>query len=563
MHTVDIFQWFNRHKQVINYSAAPLLVLMVAGVALFVYTTGGIKYVYSHSMYVPIVLSGMVYGIQGGIAVAVLGGLLLGPYMPIDVVTGEMQATVNWLYRTGFFILIGALSGIASDTVRAYIRHLYWVSRHDVATQLPNRLALMDDLSVIRHRPGLQPNSRILLVLSVNSTMELKAAFGHDVIESIIRQTADRFGHVLTSRGQVYRADTEEVSALIERIEAHSVNDLLVNLNRSARLPYQFEGIPVHVDTRMGYVAISDIQGDPGIYLQQAESALNAANDTLLEFVEYQPSIKLATRENMSLLGELMKAIDLNQLKLHYQPKIDIPSGKLSGVEALMRWQHPSRGNIPPGTFIPCAERSTLIHLLTQFVLAEAMRTALYFQEQSVTVPIAVNISAHNLCQPDFAENIFNLLSEYGLSGEYLELEVTESALIRDMAHTIRELSKLADAGVKIAVDDFGTGYSSLQYLHQLPISELKIDQSFVRRLPQAQDAVHIIEAAVGLAHKIDLKTIAEGVENISVMQFLSDIGCDMAQGYYISRPVPDTEFINWHRQLQGQFDWQDQSKII
>lgn len=430
MHTVDVFQWFNRHKQVINYSAAPLLLLMVIGVSLFVYNTGGIKYVYSHSMYVSIVLSGMIYGVAGGVAVAVLGGLALGPYMPIDVASGEMQVTINWLYRAGFFVLIGTLSGVASDTVRAYIRHLYWVSRHDAATKLPNRLALMDDLSGIQKHalPLLQP--KLLLVLSVNSTLELKAAFGHDVIENIIQQTAKRFSDVLTHRGQVYRADTEEVSALIEQVDTLKINELLVDLNRTARLPYQFQGIPVHVDSRMGYVAINEVQAEPAIYLQQAESALNAANDSLLEFVEYQPSIKLATRENVSLLGELMKAIDLNQLKLHYQPKVNIHSGKLCGVEALMRWEHPTRGNIPPGTFIPSAERSTLIHLLTHFVLTEAMRTALYSQQQSVSVPIAVNISAYNLSQPDFADNIFKLLDEYGLSGEYLELEVTESALI-------------------------------------------------------------------------------------------------------------------------------------
>lgn len=557
MHTVDVFQWFNRHKQVINYSAAPILLMMVIAVSLFVYSTGGIKYVYSHSMYVPIVLSGMIYGVAGGITVALLGGLALGPYMPIDVLSGEMQVTINWLYRAGFFVLIGTLSGIASDTVRAYIRHLYWVSRHDVATQLPNRLALMDDLSGLHKQslPPLQP--RVLLVLSVNSALELKAAFGHEVIEIIIQQTAQRFNDILTHRGQVYRADTEEVSALIEQIDTLSINDLLLDLNRTARLPYQFKGIPVHIDSRMGYVSINEAHSDPGIYLQQAESALNAANDSLLEFVEYRPSIKLATRENVSLLGELMKAIDMDQLKLHYQPKIDIHSGKLRGVEALIRWEHPTRGNIPPGTFIPSAERSTLIHLLTQFVLSEAMKTALDFQQQSVSVPVAVNISAYNLCQPDFAENIFKLLNEFGLKGEFLELEVTESALIKDMSHTIRELTKLADAGIQIAVDDFGTGYSSLQYLHQLPITHLKIDQSFVRRLPHAQDAIHIIEAAISLAHKIDLTTIAEGVENAQAMQFLGDIGCDMAQGFYISRPVAGSEFIDWYRQHHGCFNWQ------
>ncbi|MCX4191287.1 putative bifunctional diguanylate cyclase/phosphodiesterase [Methylophaga sp. OBS1] len=557
MHTVSVFQWFNRHKQVINYSAAPMLVLLTIAVGLLVYYTGGIKYVYSHSMYVPIVLSGMIYGVTGGVTIALIGGLILGPNMPLDIVTGEMQPTVNWLYRTGFFVLLGSLSGAVSATVRNYIRHLHWVSRHDVATQLPNRLALMDDLSLIPRRKRSAVQNRILLVLSVNSTVELKAAFGHEVIESIITQTAHRFNHILINRGQVYRADTEEVSALIELIDIQDMNEILLDLNRTSRLPYQFEGIPVHVDSRMGYVTITDVHSNPGLYLQQAEAALSAANDSLLEFVEYQPSIKLATRENVSLLGELMRAIEQNQLKLHYQPKIDIHSGKLLGVEALLRWTHPSRGNIPPGTFIPCAERSSLIHPLTEFVLTQTMHTALHFQEQSISVPIAVNISAHNLCQPDFAENIFKLLAEFGLEGTVLELELTESALIKDMNHTIHELTKLADAGIQIAVDDFGTGYSSLQYLHRLPITHLKIDQSFVRRLPRGQDAIHIIEAAVSLAHKIDLTTIAEGVENAAVMQFLGDIGCDMAQGFYISRPVPENDFIDWYKQHQGAINWQ------
>lgn len=551
MQTVDVFEWFNRHKQIINISAAPLLVLMVIAVGTFVYATGGIKYVYSHSMYVPIVLSGMIYGVHGGIIVAILGGLVLGPYMPIDIMTGEMQLTLNWLYRAGFFMLIGTLSGIASDTVKAYLAHLHWMSRHDTATKLPNRLALMDDLTTIKHRPDVDTN--LLLVLSLASTTELKAAFGHDVIENIVRQAAQRFSHVLSSQGQVYRADTEEVSALIATKQSADIESLLHNLNYSARNPYLFEGIPLHIDSRMGYVQFKTVDGEPSIYLQQAESALNVAHHSLLDWVEYQPSLKLVSKDNMSLLGELMQAIEKQQLSLHYQPKLDLASGRVKGVEALLRWQHPTRGAIPPGTFIPCAEQSTLIQLVTKFALTQAILTIQHFQAVSLSLPVAVNITAADLCQPGFADSVLEMLASYDVSGELLELEVTEGALIRDMNHTIRELSRLAEAGIKISVDDFGTGYSSLQYLHKLPISHLKIDQSFVQRLPQDKEALHIIEAAVSLAHKLDLQTIAEGVESREVLALLAETGCDIAQGYCISRPLPANDFLSWHdRHLAG-----------
>lgn len=554
MHTIKLFKWFNRHRRVLSLSAMPVMLLMVAGVGVFVYATGGIKYVYSHSMYVPIVLSGMIYGVKGGVIIAVMGGMVLGPYMPIDVVTGEMQQTVNWLYRAGFFILIGALSGIASDTVRAYIGHLYWLSRHDVATRLPNRLALLDDLSDISRRPS--PANHILLVLSLHSATELKAAFGHDVIETIISQTAQRFGHVLPRRDQIYRADTEEVSALISPIETTLVDDLLGALNRTVRTPYVYQGIPVHIDSRIGYVQFHEVDDEPGQYLQQAESALDVAHKSLLERVRYQPSLRLATRDNMSLMAELMKALEQKQLALHYQPKLALNSGEIYGVEALMRWQHPERGTISPATFIPCAEQTTLIHLMTHFALNEAMQTARYFQEQGMQMPVAVNISAHNLSQPDFADRLFDMLEEHGLSGNLLELEVTESALVRDMTHTISELNRLAEAGIIISVDDFGTGYSSLQYLHKLPISHLKIDQSFINRLPDDEGAMHIIQAAISLAHKMQMQAIAEGVENAGVMRFLNSIGCDFAQGYFISRPVERDQFVAWYQQYQGRFDW-------
>lgn len=553
MDIISLFRWFNRHRHTVNIIAVPSLLLIVLSVGAFVYLTGGIKYVYSHSMYVPIVLAGMLYGTRGGIIVALMGGLILGPYMPISTATGEMQLSINWLYRASFFVLIGALSGIASDTVQSYLRHLHWVSRHDISTRLPNRMALMDDLTNLQHQSV--PEERILMVLSLQSATELKAAFGHDVIEAVIAQTAERVDQVFSRQARIYRADTEEISALVS-VGHNRAQPLLEKLKLSAQHPYLFEDIPIHVDTRIGYVQFREINEEPASYLQQAESALNAAHDRRLDHLQYQPSLKMATRDNMSLLAELMKALEQQQLTMHYQPTLDLHSGQVLSVEALMRWQHPQRGPIPPGTFIPCAEQSTLINLLTRFALEEAMQTARFFQSQAMPIPVAVNISAHNLCQPDFADSIFAMLAEHGLRGECLELEVTESALVRDINHSADELQRLAAAGVTITVDDFGTGYSSLQYLHKLPISHLKLDQSFVSRLPDDQDAVHILQAAVSLAHKMKMKTIAEGVESERIMSFLKHIDCDIAQGYFISRPVEREQFIHWYQSHQGQLNW-------
>jgi EAL domain-containing protein (putative c-di-GMP-specific phosphodiesterase class I) len=221
-------------------------------------------------------------------------------------------------------------------------------------------------------------------------------------------------------------------------------------------------------------------------------------------------------------------------------------------VEALMRWNHPERGNIPPGIFIPRAEQSTLINLITEFALEQAMKQIVKWRQHDIHLPIAVNISPRNLLQPGFSDLILQLLQRYDVSGHMLELEVTEGALMTDIARTISELSRLANAKITISIDDFGTGYSSLQYLHQLPISLIKIDQSFVRRLPDDKGAVHIVEAAVTLAHKMGMKTIAEGVEEQSAYKLLADLGCDIAQGFMISRPLPAAEFEKWLAQYKG-----------
>jgi EAL domain-containing protein (putative c-di-GMP-specific phosphodiesterase class I)/GGDEF domain-containing protein len=530
---------------------APLFLIFVGIVYIFVYMTGGIKFVYSHSMYLPILLSGFVFGVKGGVLIGMIGGVVLGPLMPIDVISGEVQKTTNWLYRTGFFTMIGFLSGTASDSARSYIAHLKWVSRHDSSTQLPNQRALFDRLSEIAGEKRTS-DSLILSVISLENIMELKSAFGLTIIEEAIRQLAKRFENNRIEK-RIYRTDTGQIGVLITRSDQET-EKFLDELVEASAEPIFYNGIPIHLDTRMGIVEFSQISESPEVYLQKAEAALAAAQEKGQDSLTYSPEIMTVTEENLAILGGLKDAIKRGQLSLHYQPKIFIPTGAVHGVEALMRWNHPEWGNIPPEAFILRTEQSTLIQLITEFALDQAMGQIVRWRQYDINVPVAVNISTRNLLQPGFTDLILRLLDRYGLSGEVLELELTEGALMMDMERSIHEMAKLAGLKITISIDDFGTGYSSLQYLHKLPISLVKIDQSFVRRLPADKGSISILEAAVMLAHKMGIRAIAEGVENREVYDFLGNIGCDMAQGFLISRPLSAADFTKWYIQCSGRY---------
>ena len=551
MNTIRLFEWIDKHRRVTKILMAPLLVILVGAVYIFVYMTGGIKFVYSHSMYLPILLSGFVFGLKGGVLIGVIGGVVLGPFMPIDVISGEMQETTNWLYRTGFFALIGILSGTASDNARSYIEHLKWVSRHDPSTQLPNRRALLERLSEIAGEKRTS-HSLILSVISLENIMELKSAFGFTVIEEAVRQLAKRFENSQIEK-RIYRTDTRQMAVLITKTDQET-KKLLDELSEASKEPIIYNGIPIHLDTRMGIVEFSHVAESPKDYLQKAEAALAVAQEKEQDSLTYSPEIMTVTEENLAILGALKDAIQSGQLSLHYQPKIFIPTGAVHGVEALMRWNHPVWGNIPPEEFILRTEHSTLIQLITEFALDQAMGQIVRWRQYDINVPVAVNISSRNLLQPGFTDSVLRLLDLYGLSGELLELEVTEGALMVDMERSIDELVKLTGLQIIISIDDFGTGYSSLQYLHKLPISLVKIDQSFIRRLPTDKGAISILEAAVMLAHKMGIKAIAEGVENKEVYDFLRNIGCDLAQGFLISRPLSAANFAKWYIQCSGRY---------
>lgn len=548
MEAPKFLDWVERHKIIIRRLMIPILLTSAALVYLLVFLTGGIKYVYSHSMYIPILLAGFVFGIKGGAVMAIIAGIILGPFMPISVDTGEMQKTANWLYRMGFFVLIGSVSGFASDSVIKYMKRLRWLSNYNPTTMLPNRNALFNDLKRF-DKESYGGDNIILAVVAIDNILELKSVFGFGVIDDATRQMARRLA--LNGGDDIYHTDSAQLAIVLNK-DPETNQKFLDNLSVLLKEAVTYNDISVHVETRVGYVEFKRIELEPQVYLHRAEAALALVRERAIEMTAFNPKIVTQTEENLSILGELQTAIKTKQLCLYYQPQVDLRTGEIRSVEALLRWQHPKRGLIMPGAFIARAEQSSLIQTITEFALREAIEQHKQWKIQGVEIPVSVNISTRNLLHQNFTERVIALLDEYQIDGRWIELEVTEGAIVVDMEQAIDELVRLAEAGFSISIDDFGTGYSSLQYLHRLPVSLIKIDQSFIKRLPEDKGAVYIVDAAVTLAQKMGIKTIAEGVETQEVYDYLQQTECNMAQGYFISKPIAQDRFSRWFLNQDG-----------
>jgi EAL domain-containing protein (putative c-di-GMP-specific phosphodiesterase class I) len=248
----------------------------------------------------------------------------------------------------------------------------------------------------------------------------------------------------------------------------------------------------------------------------------------------------------LNMAGELQRAIQMGDLRLYLQPKLSFHNGEVCGAEGLVRWQHPTRGLVPPGEFIALAEHTGLIQPLTEWVIETAMRLTQEWERQDQPLPIAVNLSARNLRDERLLEKIRAWQTTLGTQASWLELEITETAVMDDAELALRVLHSLRESGISLYIDDFGTGYSSLSYLQKLPVEYIKIDQSFVRELDRNKDSAVIVRSTIDLAHDLGRKTVAEGVETQAQWDLLASLGCDMAQGYFIARPMPAEDFLPW-----------------
>jgi len=520
-----------------RWYAGTLVLFMIVGVGCLVYSTGGIKFAYSHTMYLPVLLGAMIFGGTGGLFFGLLGGLVLGPWMPVDITTGETQLALNWLFRAGIFILTGALFGATMTYLRRQFERLRWSASHDAVTGMPNNIYLQQELAM-EESEGSSPFVAVAH-LNIKNFFEITNTLGTDAGVALAEQIYSRIKDALPENGCVARTDSERFSILLPAENKSLASSAMERIFQITKTSFMVEGIPVYADVCAGVAGQTRDGSGFATLVRKANIALRSAQTSGQELVWHTPAFNNLRRDRIALIGEIPEAIQKDQFNLHFQPKINLARNEIIGVEALLRWDHPERGPVPPGEFIFQIENTGLIHLITRWVAVRALEQLRYWRNEGLIIAMAFNISTRNFLEADLLPFLRAQIERFDIPPDKVELEITESAVMADIERATSLLGELKRLGVSISVDDFGTGHSSLAYLKQLPVDTIKIDQKFIRALASDQADMKIVNAMIAMGKGLGLKTVAEGVEDEATADILRKLGCDTAQGFYFCRPEP------------------------
>lgn len=498
-----------------------ILGVAVPGVYLLVYMTGGIKFVYSHTMYIPIVLIGVIFGLKWGIITAIAGSLLLGPLMPIDTVTGEPQIAINWLYRAFIFILIGAFSGYFSDTRRKRQQQIISILSRNQDSGILLFNSVDESTQNTYHKFP-------VFVIRVLNQEHISDRLGIQTYHQFWQHLASEIETTNDLIGTLYQIDNRMFAFVTETDDDETVLHCIISIFQSS---HHLRNISLYMDIVIGYTKL------PESLLEMIRKATIASRFGELNHiltVQYSPS--LANNDiSLQLLADMRDALRGNQLFLEYQTLVDAKTKKVTGLEALIRWQHPTFGLLPPLDFIPIIEQCQLIHEMTLFVCKKVKHDIMSYALK-YDLFISINLTTKNL----YNETLINQILSDELftqeEREHLVLEITESSFITNPDKAVSTLHKIKNYGIKIALDDFGTGYSSLSYLGKYPLDIIKVDRSFVQNFSEKHSHV-IIQTAINLSRNLDYKIIVEGVESEYLAKELSSLHCDILQGFYFSKP--------------------------
>ncbi|MGN9839062.1 putative bifunctional diguanylate cyclase/phosphodiesterase [Nonomuraea sp. H19] len=420
---------------------------------------------------------------------------------------------------------------------------------HDELTGLPNRKMLI--VSTEEALAEARQDERVgLFLLDLDRFKEVNDTMGHPVGDRLLQLVSHRLTHSVRPGDVVARLGGDEFAVLLPSIrDTHAAREVAARLRAALTEPVRLEGMTFDVDASVGIALYPDHAPDFELLLQRADVAMYLAKEGRTGVELYQPDKDRNSPERLTLLGDLRRAIDNGELRLHYQPKVRLGSGAVQGVEALLRWRHPVHGAIAPSEFVPLAEQSYLMRQLTAFVIDTALEQTARWWHTGLEVPISVNISARDLLDSALPERLEAGLTRYGLPPTAIQLEVTERILTGEQAYTQETIKALSTLGVPLALDDFGTGYSSLIRLQRLAVSEVKIDASFVHRIAESQDDDRIVRSIVDLVRSLGLRSVAEGVESDEVALRLAEMGCDVGQGWLFGHPMPAADATVWLRE--------------
>jgi diguanylate cyclase (GGDEF)-like protein/PAS domain S-box-containing protein len=424
------------------------------------------------------------------------------------------------------------------------------LSLHDSLTGLPNRASFRDQVEAAIEGADRDGSELAVLLMDLDRFKEINDTLGHHYGDLLLIELARRLTSVLRTGDSVARLGGDEFGVLVSDVSDSStvLEYVIERILAALEQPFLVDGLPLHVEASIGVARYPAHGGDVDLLLQRADVAMYLAKDSGTTHAVYTAELDHHDTASLTLLSELPRAIRDRELVLHYQPKLDVRSGELAGLEALTRWRHPTRGMIPPGDFISAAEKTGLMQPLTLYVLDEALKQLARWRSEGYVqgVTMAVNLSMRNLVDPRLPEQVADALDSWELPGECLIFEITESAIISDPAGTKDVIRRLKALGVGISIDDFGTGYTSLAYLARLPITQLKIDRSFVIDMNRNADDAAIVRSIITLGHDLGLEVVAEGVETEEARDQLARLGCDTIQGYWLSAPLPPCELRAW-----------------
>jgi diguanylate cyclase (GGDEF)-like protein len=467
---------------------------------------------------------------------------VLVPYQPI----GAAVARDTRLLAAILVALLG-LCVLGLRRLAHQARRREHAATHDALTGLPNRTLFRDRTDQAIRLADRELTPAALLLLDLDRFKEVNDTLGHHYGDQLLIQVGQRLPAALRNVDTVARLGGDEFAVLLPRIAtAEGAVTVAKKLLAAFEEPFLLEGLSLDVEASIGVAIYPEHANDPDELLQRADIAMYVAKDTHAGFVLFDPRQDQHSPRRLALLGELRRAIEHEQLLLHYQPKVDAHTGQVLGVEALVRWQHPTHGLIPPGEFIPLAERTGLIGALTHYVLDAALHQCRDWRRAGHELSVAVNVSARRLLDLTFPDEVAAALATWEVPARLLVVEITESTIMADPAHALEVLGRLNEMGVQLSIDDFGTGYSSMAYLKSLPVHELKVDRSFVSQMLRSSSDAVIVHSTVDLGRNLGLRVVAEGVEDSLTLEHLDLLGCHAAQGYHISRPVAADDLLVW-----------------
>jgi diguanylate cyclase (GGDEF)-like protein len=441
--------------------------------------------------------------------------------------------------------LAGAFNAMRAAVAdrEATIRHQ---ADHHPLTGLPTRARISAILEDILAQARAAGRPVTVCLAEVQQFQSIIGSVGHAAGDRVLLEVARRLKVHERRVDRVAHIGTDQFLLILESAAgakaAQQAGAIVERLHGS----FEYEEVSFQLDMRVG-AAVFPADGDGAAELmQRADLALFRAKETGRPVGIYIKGDDSSHRHRLSILGELRRAIESNELELHYQPKVSASTGQVVGCEALVRWRHPQHGYIPPSDFIPHAERTGAIRPLTSWVMATALNDVARWEREGLTVDVSINVSPVDFADPGFADSVASMLLQTGADASRVILEVTESGAMKDIAATLRMMEQLRVLGLRFSIDDFGTGHSSLAHLKRLPVDEVKIDRSFIKELETQPEDDVIVRSTINLGHALDLKVVAEGVEQASSWNALKGLGCDLIQGYFVSKPLPTSEFTVW-----------------